>query len=168
MVCVELIGDKAYCFDCLKEIVKESREGTVKSLTMKVMVSSVVSLMIAVVSLYNALPLLLLIYKNMMGSYEPLSIIAPKDMLYFAIGLAFLALSVGLAATKGWAYGCGIVISAVAFVIGIVNSMSFPGGVGTILSTPQSDVAALFIIMALGPLILLLAILGSRKELVGR
>jgi len=62
LVCVELIGDKAYCFDCLKEIVKESREGTVKSLTMKVMVSSIVSLMIAVVSLYNALPLLLVIY----------------------------------------------------------------------------------------------------------
>jgi len=89
-------------------------------------------------------------------------------MLYFAIGLAFLALSAGLAATKGWAYRYGIVISAVAFVIGIVNAMSFPGGIGTILSTPQSDVAALFIIMALGPLILLLAILGSRKELVGR
>ncbi|MCX6776571.1 MAG: hypothetical protein NTY73_01195 [Candidatus Micrarchaeota archaeon] len=167
LVCVELIGEKAYCFDCLKEIVKESREGKVKSLTMKVMVSSIVSLMIAVVSLYNALPLLRLIYKNLMGSYEPLSIITPNDTLYFATGLAFLALSVGLATTKRWAYKYGIVVSAVAFVIGIVNAMSFPGGIEGILSTPQSNATALFIIMAVGPLILLVSILGSRKELLG-
>jgi len=166
LVCVELIGEKAYCFDCLKEIVKESREGKVKSLTMKVMVSSIVSLMIAVVSLYNARQLLLVMYNDLMGGSEPLGI-TTNNAMYLALGLAFLALSVGLATTKRWAYKYGIVVSAVAFVIGIVNAMSFPGGIEGILSTPQSNATALFIIMAVGPLILLVSILGSRKELLG-
>jgi len=167
LVCVELIDDKAYCFDCLKEIVKESREGTVKSLTIRVIISSLVSLLIAAVSLHNAMNVLLLIYKNLMGNYESVGSITQNDAIYFVTGLAFLALSVGLATTKRWSYRYGIVISTIAFAIGVVKALSFPGGIPAILSTPQSDAAALFIVMALGPLLLLLAILGSRKELVG-
>lgn len=165
-VCVELIDDKAYCFDCLKEIVKESREERVKSLTLKLMVSGIISFIIAVVSLYNARQLLLVMYDNLMGGSEPLGI-TTNNAMYLALGLAFLALSVGLIVTKRWAYRYGMVISAVAFIIGVDNAMSFPGGISKILSTPQSNETAFFIIMALGPLIVLLAILGSRKELVG-
>jgi len=166
-VCVELIDDKAYCFDCLKEIVKESREGAVKSLTVRVIISSLVSLLIAVVSLHTAMALLLYMYRNLMGNYEPLSAITQNDALYFVIGLAFLALSIGLATTKRWSYRYGIVVNTITFAIGIARAVSFPGGIEAILSTPQSDAAAFFVVMTLGPLILLLAILGSRKELAG-
>jgi hypothetical protein len=166
-VCVELIGDKAYCYECLKEIVKESRENIKKSLTLRVGVSSIVALMIALMSLHNSVPALMYVYNNPSGMYEPFSNALIINAFSFVMGLAFLFLSIGLATTAKWTYNYGMVISAVNFIVELLKILNSRGGIELILSNPQSDATAFFIIMVVGSLMLFIAILGSRKELLG-
>jgi len=172
LVCVELIDDKAYCFECLKEIVKESREETKKSLTVRVGASSLVALMIAIVSLSSSIPAVMYLYKYSMeystgGIYEPPSKAIMANALFLVIGVAFLVLSAGLATTKSWAYRYGLVISAVTFIIELIRVFSYAGGIEAMLGNSEGNANAFFIIMFMGSFVLFLAILGSRKELLG-
>lgn len=166
-VCVELIGDRAYCYECLKEIVKESRENVKKSLTLKVGISSLVSLLMAIVSFDKSVPILEYIYKNSTGIYEPVSGALVYPILWLLIGIAFLVLSVGLASTRKWTYRYGIAISVVAFVVEVFITMKAPGGLEAILNSPQSEAGAFFIIIIFGSFILFISILSSRRELLG-
>ncbi|MEM3555806.1 MAG: hypothetical protein QXF56_03770 [Candidatus Micrarchaeia archaeon] len=165
-ICVELIGDKAYCYECLKEIVRESREEARKGLTLKLGVGSVLALLIALASLRDAIPFLLYVYKNSVGFYEPYSPYLIPYVFSFIIGLVLLALSLGLATTSRWAYRYGIAITFIILVINFLKAFS-TGMADRMLANPYGSEAAFFGTMVLGPFLLFAIVLISRKELLG-
>lgn len=169
LACVEVIDDKAYCYDCLKEIVKEVREESRRSLTITVLVASLLSLLLVIVSLNDSYPLLeyipKYIYASTAGLHESLSYTLLYQAPSLVIGLAFLVLSFGLATTKKWSYRYGIVISAVTIIVELVKAMNIPGGMEFFISNPLSNLGVW--IMIVGPLMVLIAVFESRKELLG-
>lgn len=50
-VCIELIDDRPYCFDCLKEIVRKSMSESRKGLTLNLMVAAMIAVVIALMSI---------------------------------------------------------------------------------------------------------------------
>jgi predicted nucleic acid-binding Zn ribbon protein len=171
LACVELIDDKAYCYDCLKEIVKEVREETRKSLTLRILMASLLALLVAIVSLHDSYLLLeyipVYIYKNTVGPREPFNNELLSDAPSLVIGLAFFALSAGLATTKGWSYRYGIVVCVISFVVELMRAMNLPGGIEFFKNNPTSNTSLFYAIMIIGPLMVLIAVAGSRRELTG-
>ncbi len=171
LACVELIDDKAYCYDCLKEIVKEVREETVKSLTLKILAASLLALLIAIVSLHDSYQLLgylpVFVYNNSIGLHETFNNSLLSEAPSLAIGLASLALGAGLATTNKWSYRAGIIISVITFIVELMRAMNLPGGIEFFRDNPTSNVSLFYGIMVIGPLLVLVAVFGSRKELVG-
>jgi hypothetical protein len=171
LACVELIDDKAYCYDCLKEIVKEVREETVKSLTLKILIAALLALLVAIVSMHKSYELLQYmpgyIYKMSVGSHEPFNTNLLSNVPALVIGLAFLALGGGLAATKKWSYRYGLVICIVSFVVELMDAMNIQGGIEFFQSYPLSETSLFYGIMVIGPLFILIAVFGSRRELTG-
>jgi len=165
-ICVELISDKAYCYECLKEIVRESREEARKGLTLKLGVGSILAFLIALASLKDAIPFLIYIYKNSVGFYEPYSPDLIPYVFSFIVGLVLLALSLGLATTKRWAYRYGIAISFVIFIVNFLKAFS-SGVVEKALANPYSLEGAFFVTTVIGPFVLFAIVISSRKELLG-
>jgi hypothetical protein len=167
---VELIDDKAYCYDCLKEIVKDVRGETRKSLTMRILAASLLALLVAIVSLHDAYALLeylpTYIYRMSVGSHDTFdsSLLAWTPSLI--IGLAFLALGFGLATTKKWSYWYGIALSAVILIFDLIGAINL-GGISYFMDNPMSNVSLFHEAMMIGPLLLLVAVFGSRRELTG-
>lgn len=165
-ICVELIGEKAYCYECLKEIVRETREEGRRGLTLKVGVAAILAFLIALASFRDSIPFLVYVYENSFGFYRPFSRELVPYILSFVIGLVFLALSLGLGTTRKWSYKYGIAISVVVLVIQFLKVLS-TGIVGEMLNDPYSPAAIIFIAMVIGPFMLFALILISRKELLG-
>ncbi|NYZ78741.1 hypothetical protein H0N99_01190 [Candidatus Micrarchaeota archaeon] len=171
LACVELIDDKAYCYDCLKEIVKEVREETRKSLTMSILVASLLALLLTIVSLHDSYGLLayipMYIYKASFGSGGPFDNAMLSEAPSLIIGLAFLALSSGLATTKKWSYRYGIVVCVITFILELTKALNIPGGMEYFENNLMSNVSVFYGIMIMGPLLVLIAIFGNRRELTG-
>lgn len=171
LACVELIDDKAYCYDCLKEIVKEVRGESRKSLTISILVASFLSLLLTIVSLHDSYGLLvyipMYIYKTSLGSGGPFDIAMLSEAPSLIIGLAFLVLSSGLATTKKWSYRYGIVVCVITFILELTKAMNIPGGMEYFENNLMSNVSVFYGIMIMGSLLVLIAIFGSRRELTG-
>jgi hypothetical protein len=169
MACVELIDDKAYCYDCLKEIVKEVRGETRKSLTLKILAASLLALLVAIVSLHDAYALLeylpMYIYRMSVGSHETFDSSLLVWTPSLIIGLAFLALGSGLAATKKWSYWYGVALCVVILIFELIGANNL-GGVDYFMDNPTSNVSLFHEAMIIGPLLILVAVFGSRRELI--
>lgn len=171
LACVELIDDKAYCYDCLKEIVKEVREDTRKSFTLHVLFASLLALLLAIVSLHDSYTLIeyipVYVYKNSLGTQEAFDNTLLSQVPSLAMGIGFLALCVGLATTKKWSYRYGLILSAIVFVFELFKAMNIPEGVEFFKNNPLSNLSVFYAIMVVGPLLVLVTVFGSRKELIG-
>jgi hypothetical protein len=161
LACVELIDDKAYCYDCLKEIVKEVREESRKSLTLMILGASLLALLLATVNLRDAYLKVTSHDSNMLLGY------APFYAYNLVIGVAFLVLSFGLAVTEKWSYRYGITLTVITLVVELLMAMNTQGGIEFFVSNPLSNLSLLYGIMILGPLFILIILFESRRELGG-
>lgn len=169
LACVELIEDKAYCYDCLREIVKEVREDTKKSLTLQILFASLLALLVAIVSLRQSYTLLAYIpgyvYARSVGSKVAFDNTLLYEVPALVIGLGFLALCAGLATTKKWSYRYGLIVSVIVFVYELVEAMNYPGGIDLLKADPNLSI--FYGIMVIVPILVLVLVFGSRRELLG-
>jgi hypothetical protein len=167
---VELIDEKAYCYDCLKEIVKDVRGESRKALTVSILVASLLSLLLAIVSLHDAYGLIVYISTYLYNGYLISGKAFDSTMLPEApsliIGLAFLVLSYGLAVTSRWSYKYSIVICVITFIFELTDAMNRIS-IEFLQKNPTSVLSIFYGIMVIGSLLVLIAVLESRRELTG-
>lgn len=170
LACVELIDDKAYCYDCLKEIVKEVREEARKSLTLRILAASLLAFLVAILGLYYSSALLeripVYVYMTSRGSQETFNSSLLSEAPSLMMGLAFLILGIGLATTNRWSYWYGIVLCLVALIFGLTGAMNL-GGIDYFMNNATSSLGLFYECIVIGPLLILVAVFESKRELTG-
>lgn len=173
--CVELIDNKPYCFDCLKGIVRKTRSEITKGLTLNLMVAAMIAVLIAVMSITLTPDLIDLFFKASrdLTAFTKITALQLQGLAYAVL---LIAVAFGIFTTKAWSFYLGILLNALVLMIGIVGFVRgevFGASKGecyltTLANFPLSICTSLFIVFVMGPTILLIVILSSKKELVGR
>jgi predicted nucleic acid-binding Zn ribbon protein len=174
-VCIELVDDRPYCFDCLKEIVKKTRSESKKGLTMNLMVAAMIAVVIALMSIALTPGLIELLFKigSDLTAIRQMNVQQLQGLTYATL---LVLMAVGILTTNYLSFYVGIglnVFVLIAEVIGFSRGEVFGAAKGecfytTLMKYPLSNCTPLFIFFVIGPLILLITLLDSRDELVGK
>ena len=174
-ICTELVDDRPYCFDCLKEIVRKTRSESKKGLTINLMIAAMIAVVIALMSIALTPGLIELLIKigSDLTAIRHMSVQQLQGLTYATL---LILMAVGILTTNYLSFYLGIGLNAfvlIAEVIGFSKGEVFGAARGecyyaTLLKYPLSNCTPLLIFFVLGPLILLITLLSSRNELIGK
>ncbi len=148
--CLESIGDKKLCLDCMESMAESSLATRESSfLTQKLMAAGGILLVLGVfVASASAIRLVHLVQVLFLGKGASTPITA--EVVDLSINLlkmlAYFASGYGVLMSRSWAYWLSIAVSVGTFVFAIYDLMTTPGRFGVLLLTASLTVLILIAI----------------------